>query len=153
MESNNCIHNCSLIHEAQAGNQAAFQQLVHVHDQAVLRLAYRITGSQSDAQDIYQAAFLKAYKRLAGFRFDCSFSTWVYRIVANVCLDDLRKNRSRRESSAIDMNQSEEFELPRNISDDRPTNSPEQRLLSPELSTSIRRALQNLTPLERMVFD
>jgi RNA polymerase sigma-70 factor (ECF subfamily) len=154
MESNNCIHTCILIHEAQAGNQAAFKQLVYVHDQAVLRLAYRITGSQSDALDIYQEAFLKAYKKLAGFRFDCSFSTWIYRIVADVCLDELRKNRNRRESKTIEVNNaSEEFELPRQISDDRLTNSPEQRLLSRELSTSIRRGLQSLTPLERMVFE
>ena len=67
MESEDCIRDRFLVHEAQGGNQAAFEQLVHAHDQAVLRLAIRITGSQSDAQDIYQEAFLKAYTRLETF--------------------------------------------------------------------------------------
>jgi DNA-directed RNA polymerase specialized sigma24 family protein len=59
MESISTIHNCSLVREAQGGNHAAFAQLVHAHDGAVLRLALRITGSQSDGQDIYQEVFLK----------------------------------------------------------------------------------------------
>ena len=49
-----CIYECSLVREAQGGNHAAFAQLVHAHDETVLRVALRITGSQSDAQDIYQ---------------------------------------------------------------------------------------------------
>jgi Sigma-70 region 2 len=63
MESIGCIHDCCLVREVQGGNQAAFQQLVRAYDQAVLRLAFRITGSQSDAQDIDQEAFLKAYNK------------------------------------------------------------------------------------------
>jgi RNA polymerase sigma-70 factor, ECF subfamily len=53
MESISSIHDCSLVREAQGGNHAAFAEMVHTHDEAVLRLALRITGSQSDAQDIY----------------------------------------------------------------------------------------------------
>jgi len=75
--------------------------LAHAHDQAVLRLALRITWSQSDAQDICQAAFLKVYKKLGGFRFECSFSTWIHRIVTDLCLDHLWKNRNLTENSAI----------------------------------------------------
>ena len=60
MESIGYIQDCSLVREAQGGSQAAFEQLVHTYDQAVLRLALRLTGSASDAQDIHQEAFLKA---------------------------------------------------------------------------------------------
>src|ERR1700722_6129446 len=104
MESEDCIQNRFLVHEAQGGSHAAFEQLVHAHDQAVLRLAIRITGSRSDAQDIYQEAFLKAYTKLESFRFECSFSSWIYRIATNVCLDHLRKNRKHRGNSSVEEN-------------------------------------------------
>jgi RNA polymerase sigma-70 factor (ECF subfamily) len=154
MESAGCIRDCFLVREVQGGNQAAFDQLVHAHDQAVLRVALRITGSESDAQDIYQEAFLKVYKKLGGFRFECSFSTWLYRIVTNLCLDHLRKNRNRRTNSAIEVNlEGEEYDLLNQLSDDRPANNPERQLLSRELSAHILCALRRLTPRERMVFE
>ena len=149
MESIDCIQDCCLVREAQGGNQAAFEQLVQVYDQAVLRLALRITGSESDAQDIHQEAFLKIYKKLDGFRFECSFSTWIYRIVTNVCLDHLRRSRARRKSSAIEVDDN----LLDQVSDDRPANNPERQLLDQELSAQILRALRRLTPRERVVFD
>src|SRR5450759_564429 len=58
----NRIDDTSLIREAQQGNRAAFEVLVRHYDQSVLRLALHLTGSESDAQDVYQEAFLKAYK-------------------------------------------------------------------------------------------
>ena len=150
MESIGYIQDCSLVREAQGGSQAAFEQLVHTYDQAVLRLALRLTGSASDAQDIHQEAFLKVYKKLDGFRFECSFGTWIYRIVTNVCLDHLRKNRARKKNNAIEIT---DDELLNQLSDDRPGNNPEQQLLDRELSAHISKALQRLTPRERMVFD
>ena len=154
MESISSIHDCSLVCEAQGGNHAAFAELVHTHDEAVLRLALRITGSQSEAQDIYQEAFLKAYKKLDCFRYECSFSTWIHRIVTNACLDHLRKNRIRREISAVKVNaDGEEFDLLNEISDDRTAHNPEQQLLRREHSAHILCALERLTPRERMVVD
>jgi RNA polymerase sigma-70 factor, ECF subfamily len=150
MESLGCIRDCSLIREAQVGNQAAFEQLVHTYDQVVLGLALRLTGSASDAQDIHQEAFLKVYKKLNSFRFECSFSTWIYRIVTNVCLDHLRRNRALKKNSAMEV---DDHELLNQLSDDRPGNNPEQQLLGQELSAQIVRALRRLTPRERMVFD
>jgi len=61
----------------------------------------RLTGSESDAQDIYQDAFLKAYKNLGSFRFECSFYTWIYRIVTNLCFDHLRKKGVRKEDAPV----------------------------------------------------
>ena len=69
------IDDTMLIREAQRGNRAAFEELVRHYDQAVLRLAMHLTGSEHDAQDIYQDAFLKAYKNVGSFRFECSFYT------------------------------------------------------------------------------
>ena len=89
------VDDSALIREAQQGNTAAFEELVRQYDRAVLRLAVHLTGSQEDGQDIYQEAFLRAYINLARFRFECSFYTWIYRIVTNLCLDHLRKKRSR----------------------------------------------------------
>jgi RNA polymerase sigma-70 factor, ECF subfamily len=150
MESIGCIQDCSLVRKAQGGNQAAFEQLVHTYDQAVLRLALRLTGSASDAQDIHQEAFLKVYKKLDGFRFECSFSTWIYRIVTNVCLDHLRRNRALKKNSAMEV---DDDELLNQLPDDRPGNNPEQQLLDQELGAQIIRALRRLTPRERIVFD
>jgi RNA polymerase sigma-70 factor (ECF subfamily) len=153
MESIGCIQDCFLVREVQGGNPAAFEQLVHAHDQAVLKLALRITGSPSDAQDIHQEAFLKIYTKLDGFRFECSLSTWIYRIVTNLCLDHLRKSRNRREiASEVDF-EGEEYNLLDQLPDEMATNSPEQRLLGRELGTHILYALRKLTPRERMVFE
>jgi RNA polymerase sigma-70 factor, ECF subfamily len=137
VESTGCIQDGSLIREAQGGNRAAFAQLMQTYDQAVLQLALRLTGSERDAHEIHREAFLKVYKKLGRFRFECAFATWVYRIVTNVCLVHLRRNRAR-------LNE---------LSDDRPGNNPGQRLLDQELSMQILRALKRLTPRERMVFD
>jgi RNA polymerase sigma-70 factor (ECF subfamily) len=154
MESAVCIQDRLLIHEAQSGSHAAFEQLVHAHDQAVLKLAIRITGSQSDAQDIYQEAFLKAYMKLDGFRFECSFSSWIYRIVTNVCLDHLRKNRNHRKNDSVEGNvEGDEYDLLNQVPDGRPANNPEQQLFSQEMRAHILCALQRLTPRERMVFE
>src|SRR6202011_3324326 len=90
-----------LIRQAQQGDPAAFEELVRQYDRAVLRLAIHLTGSPEDGQDIYQEAFLRAYINLARFRFECSFYTWIYRIVTNLCLDHLRKKRVRKEDAPV----------------------------------------------------
>ena len=150
MESVGDIQEVSLVREAQSGNHAAFTQLVHTYDQAVLRLALRLTGSQNDAQDIHQEAFIKAYKKLNSFRFECAFATWIYRVVTNVCLDHLRRNKAHKRNGAIEIS---DHELLNGLPDNRRGNSPEQQLLDRELIAQIRRAMKGLTPRERMVFD
>ena len=89
-----------LIREAQRGQRAAFDALVRRYDQSVLRLALHMLGNEQDAQDVHQEAFIKAYRHLGNFRFECSFYTWLYRIVTNLCLDQLRRRKSRREDPA-----------------------------------------------------
>ena len=94
-------HVDSLIRAAQGGDQDAFEQLVRAYDQSVLRLAMNLLRSPEDARDVYQEAFLRVYRNLHSFRFDCSFHTWLYRIVTNICLDQLRKRKVRKEESTV----------------------------------------------------
>src|SRR6202140_2670197 len=90
----------SLIRAAQRGDQEAFEQLVTAYDQSVLRLAMNLLRSPEDARDVYQEAFLRVFRNLHNFRFDCSFHTWLYRIVTNLCLDQLRKRKVRKEGAS-----------------------------------------------------
>ncbi len=89
-----------LIERAQGGDREAFEALVHRYDRDVLRIALNILHKPEDARDVYQEAFLKIYKNLHRFRFECSFYTWMYRIVTNVCLDSLRRRKSRPEDQS-----------------------------------------------------
>src|SRR5436190_8067429 len=144
----------ALIREAQRGNRAAFEELVRHYDQSVLRLALHLTGSESDAQDIHQDAFLKAYKNLGSFRFECSFYTWIYRIVTNLCLDHLRKRNVRKEDAPVAVDHSgEEYSLIDQVADGRSGANPERDLMRRELGRKIGVALSKLTPRERMVFE
>jgi RNA polymerase sigma-70 factor (ECF subfamily) len=143
-----------LIREAQQGSRTAFDALVRQYDQAVLRLALHLTGSEQDAEDIHQEAFLKAYRYLGNFRFECSFYTWIYRIVTNLCLDLLRRRKSRREDQAVMIDQSgDELDLLSNVSDDRSSANPDRELSRKFLGERIMSALDQLTPRERMVFE
>src|SRR5215510_3474767 len=91
----------ALIRAAQRGDHDAFEQLVRAYDQSVLRLAMNLLRSPEDARDVYQEAFLRVYRNLHTFRFDCSFHTWLYRIVTNICLDQLRKRTVRKEEATV----------------------------------------------------
>lgn len=144
----------TLVREAQQGDAAAFEQLVRSYDQPVLRLALRISGSQSDAQDIYQDSFLRAYQSLPGFRFECSFYTWIHRIATNVCLDYLRKRQKhQRHVSVVVSPQGGESEMVEWLPDRHPASDPERNLRRQELRKQIARALEALSPRERLVFE
>lgn len=143
-----------LIREAQRGERAAFDALVRRYDQAVLRLALHMLGNEQDAQDIHQEAFLKAYRHLGNFRFECSFYTWLYRIVTNLCLDQLRRRKSRREDPATMVDaQGDEMDLLSNVSDTRAMANPARELDRKQMGQSIAAALDKLTPRERTVFE
>ena len=143
-----------LIREAQRGNRAAFEELVRHYDQSVLRLALHLTGTEQDAQDVYQDAFLKAYKNIGSFRFECSFYTWIYRIVTNLCLDHLRKKNVRKEDAPVAKDASGgEYDLLDQVPDVRAGANPERDLMRRQLGARIAGALEKLTPRERMVFE
>jgi RNA polymerase sigma-70 factor, ECF subfamily len=143
-----------LIREVQAGSRTAFDTLVRQYERQVLRLALHLTGSESDAEDIYQEAFLKAYRYIGNFRFECSFYTWLYRIVTNLCLDQLRRRKTRREDCAVVLDHSgEEIDLLASVSDERSYSNPAKELDRKVLRARIQAALNKLTPRERMVFE
>ena len=147
------IDDTLLVREAQRGNRAAFEELVRHYDQAVLRLAMHLTGSEHEAQDIYQDAFLKAYKSVGNFRFECSFYTWIYRIVTNLCLDHLRTKRFRQCHSTTVFQDGEEHDLASVMPDERAIASPERNFVQGIQREQILRALGRLSPRERMIFE
>jgi RNA polymerase sigma-70 factor (ECF subfamily) len=143
-----------LIREAQRGDRTAFDSLVRRYDQPVLRLALHMLGNEQDAQDVHQEAFLKAYRHIGNFRFECSFYTWLYRIVTNLCLDHLRRRKSRREDPATVLDaRGDEMDLLSNISDTRAMANPARELDRKHMGVCIHAALDKLTPRERTVFE
>src|SRR5258707_14050684 len=130
-----------IVAEAQIGNRAAFEELVRRYDRDVLRLALNLMKRPEDARDVYQEAFLKVYRNLHRFRFECSFYTWLYRIVTNVCLDHLRRRQARPEDQApeIHLNRQEEgtrdfFEFQK---EHRPSLDPERRVIGEKIGARI----------------
>lgn len=84
-----------LVQRAQNGDAKAFEDLVVLHDRQVLNVAYSMTGSLTDAQDVYQETFLRVFKAIRGFRFQSSFRTWVLRIAVNQAINWRKKQRLR----------------------------------------------------------
>jgi RNA polymerase sigma-70 factor, ECF subfamily len=147
----------ALVMEAQAGSRPAFEELVRRYDRDVLRLALNLMKRTEDARDVYQEAFLKVYRNIHRFRFECSFYTWLYRIVTNVCLDHLRRRRARPEDQAPELHpaQFEDggtdfFERQR---EHRPALDPERYLLGQEIQKRLATAMERLSPRERVVFE
>jgi RNA polymerase sigma-70 factor, ECF subfamily len=131
-----------------AGNQEAFRPLVERYSQRLFRLAYRITGSESDAEDLVQETFLKAYRNLGKFEARSNFGTWLYRICANCSLDQWRRQRPKGEVQELDNPDG-------TLSADSLTNpspSPERLVLSLEVQQEMEAAIQQLTPTERTAF-
>ena len=142
-----------LIRAAQQGDHRAFEQLVRLYDSNVLRLATNLLRSPEEANDIYQEAFLRVYKNLHTFRFDCSFHTWLYRIVSNLCLDALRKRKVRREESSVVETSEGVLDRMDAVQEQRADGDPERSLESQELRERIQQVLGGLTPRERAVFE
>jgi RNA polymerase sigma-70 factor (ECF subfamily) len=143
----------SLIRAAQRGDQDAFEQLVRMYDQSVLRLAMNLLQSPEDARDVYQEAFLRVFRNLHAFRFDCSFHTWLYRIVTNICLDQLRKRKVRKEESAVVETSDGIIDRMESFEEDAAEADPERTMWNRQLRQRIENALKDLTPRERMVFE
>jgi RNA polymerase sigma-70 factor (ECF subfamily) len=151
--SNDRTNETALIRAAQGGDPEAFEQLVRSYDQSVLRMALNLLHSQEDARDIYQEAFLRVYRNLPKFRFDCSFSTWLYRIVANLCLDQIRKRKVRKEEGSAVETGSGELDRFQFLPEQRADVDPQRQLMSSEVSARIHAVLSHLTARERLVFE
>jgi len=144
-----------LVRKAQSGDRLAFEELVRRYDRDVLRLALHLVHRPEEAQDIYQESFLRVYRNLHRFRFECSFYTWLYRIVTNVSLDHLRRRTSHREEQAPvpedgDGGTRDFFDRQ---AESNASANPEKKLLGEELGQHIQEAMRRLSPRERMVFE
>lgn len=102
-----------LVNLARGGNEAAFEQLVRLYEKKIYNLCLRICGNAEDAQDAAQDAFVAAWRALENFRGDAAFSTWLYRLASNACLDLLR--RKKRESGSVSL---DDPDTPLEIRDD-----------------------------------
>jgi RNA polymerase sigma-70 factor (ECF subfamily) len=143
----------ALIRAAQAGDQDAFERLVRNYDQSVLRLAMNLLRSPEDAYDVYQEAFLRVFRNLHTFRFDCSFHTWLYRIVTNLCLDHLRKKKVRKTESTVVETEDGPLDRLDSVPEQRAHGDPQRALLSRELRGKIEETLSGMTARERLVFE
>jgi RNA polymerase sigma-70 factor, ECF subfamily len=145
----------ALVRKAQAGDRLAFDDLVRRYDRDVLRLATNLVHRADEARDVYQESFLRCYRNLHRFRFECSFYTWLYRIVTNVALDHLRRRGTHREEQAPELPNGDgvahDF-FDRQV-EGRASASPEKQLLGQELARQIHEAMKQLSPRERTVFE
>ena len=130
-----------LIRRIMTGDQEAFADLIALHEKQVYNLCLRMTGHREDAQDLTQEAFLKAWRGMQFYKFESSFSTWLYRLTTNVCIDHLRKQK-RNEAVSLTVTDENgedgEFEIP---ASDLP---PEERVLQKEQQNTVEAAMQEL---------
>src|SRR5450755_1147988 len=127
------LDEASLIRAVQRGDQDAFEQLVRAYDQSVLRLAVNLLRSQEDARDVFQEAFLRVFRSIDSFRFDCSFHTWLYRIVTNICLDQLRKRKVRKEEPSVVETSDGPVDRMDNLEEESAGSDPERSMWNREL--------------------
>lgn len=138
------MQNDILIHRAAKGDEAAFEQLLTQHEKSVYNLCLRMTGNPEDAMDVSQEVFLRVWKNLGSYQFDAAFSTWLFRIASNACIDFLRAKKRRNDVSLTmqDENDGEDKELA--VPDETPL--PEEQLLAKEQQRAVMKAMSELPP-------
>ena len=140
-----------VIRRIVAGDRDEYRVLMERHFRAVYRIAFRVTGNASDAEEAAQEAFLRAYNRLSTFRQDASFSTWITRIAMNTSINLVeRRNRDLAHNGPRIADVTSAREGTVQILDSAP--GPEKLLLSTEATTLRENAMAALTPMERTAF-
>ncbi|TYO96578.1 sigma-70 family RNA polymerase sigma factor [Desulfallas thermosapovorans] len=136
-----------LVDKSKKGHTEAFEQLVKMYQNKVYALCYQLTNSQSDAQDLAQEAFVKAYRSLSGFRNEADFGTWIHRITVNLWINTKRRRRPELSLDATITTDNGEvsFDVP---SDDE---SPEDIIERKEFSSLVQRTMNGLSEEHRTV--
>ena len=138
-----------LVRAARSGDQGAFEALVKANQAMAYQLAYRMTGNPEDAADLTQEAFLNAWRGLAAFDGRASFSTWLYRLTSNACIDFLRREKRRVSLSMTLEDEEDEEGRQADLPDER--FSPQRELEKKEAAEALRRGLAALTPEYREI--
>lgn len=135
-----------IIDKIKSGNTEAFALLVERHQEMLFRTAMGFVHSKEDAEDILQEVFVSAYNALNHFSGDAAFSTWLYRITVNTCINYINKKKRRAWLQSPGTALMQVFERE---SDDK---NPEQQLLQDERDRQIRRAIDSLSQKQRTAF-
>ena len=138
-----------LVARLQAGDQAAYAQLVEEHASQVYRLALRMMGNEADAEDVLQETFLSAFKSIDRFQARSSLSTWLYRIASNAALMRLRRKEPEQVSVDEPVEREDGDQVPRQFFDF--CCLPEEDLLRDEAREEMARAVEELPPSLRSV--
>src|SRR5260370_26828247 len=138
-----------LIQQSRNGDLEAMSLLIDRYQKHVYNLAYRLCGNYDDANDITQEAFLRVFHSLGNFRGESNFSTWLYRIVTNVFLDERKKQRVRSHSSLEEYLELEDSTVARQIED--PSPGPEEAMAAKERSDLIAAAVLSLPDTQRVM--
>ena len=138
----------SLVKRAKNGDASAFEELVVLYQKKVYNLSLRMCGNTEDAFDLSQETFLRAYKALPFFKEKSSFSTWIYSIATNVCIDFARK-QNRFKTVPLHMPDENNDDIAFDIPDTR--YQPETEYEKAELREAVARGLQTLSPEHREI--
>ena len=136
-----------LIAKAKQGDMQAFEELILKHEKIVYNVALRMMNHSEDAKDISQEVFLKAYRNIKNFDERSMFSTWLYRITTNTCIDEMRKRKGKQSYSLEEELENEDGSMQRQIADEGDT--PEESLMRGEEKGEILQALDTLSEEHR----
>jgi RNA polymerase sigma-70 factor (ECF subfamily) len=135
----------TLVHEARRGNSDALEALVRAYQKPIYNYTYRMTGNRQDAQDLTQETLVRVCTSISGFQGNSRFSSWVYRIASNLCVDRLRR---RHRTLSLDATVGEE-ELAWQVPDQSP--GPESLAEQADLGRAIQQGLERLSYEHRAV--
>lgn len=138
-----------LIQRCKQGELEAFNELVARYEKLVFHVAYRLSGNYDDANDVAQEAFIRVFNSIGTFRGDANFTTWLYRIITNVYLDERKKAKAHMQTSIDDYIELEENSVSRQIVDDGPT--PEQSVQKMERDQILQQAIMSLPEYQRVM--
>jgi RNA polymerase sigma-70 factor (ECF subfamily) len=142
-------HEKTLLEKARQGDAEAFEKLIEAYQKKVFNIALRMLGNYDDACDIAQEVFIRAFRSIKDFREQALFSTWIYKIATNACLDELRRRKNRVFISIDEEVKLEEGDLKRQIEDDKP--SPDIEVEQNEMREEINKAISELSEEHRVV--
>ena len=148
-----------LIRRAQQGDNGAFEELLLLHQKKLMlaqqkqvyNLCLRMSANPDDALDLSQEAFLRAWRSLGQYQFEANFSTWLFRLTSNICIDFLRRKKRRQETSLTESYDDSDEGAELSVPDAQP--GPEQQAITNETKIELARAMEQLSPEHREILQ